>query len=392
MSADINGIQGDLRAAKLDGWLFYDFRGRDPIAQGILQLPPGMRTRRWYYFVPAKGTPRKLVHKIETESLAALPGDTLFYAGQEELRKNLRKLLGRAKTVAMQYSPKNAIPYVAMVDAGTVELVRSTGVKVVSSADLVQKYEACWSPAQLESHLAAGAVIDRVVREAFQLAATNVREKKTFTEYDLKLWILKEFDSAGIVVEQGPDIAVGPHASDPHYGPTPESASPIREGDLLLLDVWGKMKAAGSVYYDITWVGYLGAKVPEKMAKVFGVVREARDKAVELIQSSVAAGKPLQGWQVDKAARKVIEKAGYGKYFFHRTGHNIGQTVHGNGVNMDGLETHDVRHLIPKTCNSIEPGIYLPEFGIRSEVNVYVGEKEARVTGAVQKEILALLA
>ncbi len=392
MSADINGIQNDLRASKLDGWLFYDFRGRDPIAQGILQLPPGMRTRRWYYFVPAKGTPRKLVHKIETESLAALPGDTLFYAGQEELRKNLAKLLGRAKNVAMQYSPKNAIPYVAMVDAGTVELVRSTGVKVVSSADLVQKYEACWSPAQLASHLAAGAVIDLVVREAFELAAKNVREKKTFTEYDLKQWILKQFESAGISVDQGPDIAVGPHASDPHYGPTPETASPIREGDLLLLDVWGKMKAAGSVYYDITWVGYLGAKVPEKMAKIFGIVREARDKAVELIKSSVAAGKPLQGWQVDKAARKVIEKAGYGKYFFHRTGHNIGQTVHGNGVNMDGLETHDVRHLIPKTCNSIEPGIYLPEFGIRSEVNMYIGEKEARVTGAVQQEILALLA
>jgi len=392
MSADINGIQSDLRAANLDGWLFYDFRGRDPIAQGILQLPPGMRTRRWYYFVPAKGTPRKLVHKIETESLAALPGDTLFYAGQAELRKNLGKLLGRAKNVAMQYSPKNAIPYVAMVDAGTVELVRRTGVKVVSSADLVQKYEACWSQAQLESHLAAGAVIDRVVQGAFHLAAKNVREKKTFTEYDLKQWILKEFESAGIAVDQGPDIAVGPHASDPHYGPTPETASPIREGDLLLMDVWGKTKTAGSVYYDITWVGYLGAKVPEKMAKIFGIVREARDKAIELIQSSIAAGKPLQGWQVDKAARKVIEKAGYGKYFFHRTGHNIGQTVHGNGVNMDGLETHDVRHLIPRTCNSIEPGIYLPEVGIRSEVNMYIGEKEARVTGAVQKEILALLA
>jgi Xaa-Pro dipeptidase len=392
MSADINGIQSDLRAAKLDGWLFYDFRGRDPIAQGILQLPPGMRTRRWYYFVPAKGTPRKLVHKIETESLAALPGETLFYAGQEELTKNLGKLLGRAKNIAMQYSPKNAIPYVAMVDAGTIELVRSTGAKVVSSADLVQKYEACWSAAQLESHLAAGAVIDRVVREAFQLAAKNVREKKAFTEYDLKLWILKEFETAGITLENGPDIAVGPHASDPHYGPTPESASPIREGDLLLLDVWGKTKAAGSVYYDITWVGFLGAKVPEKMAKIFGIVREARDEAIELIQSSVAAGKPLQGWQVDKAARKVIEKAGYGKYFFHRTGHNIGQSVHGNGVNMDGLETHDVRHLIPKTCNSIEPGIYLPEFGIRSEVNMYIGEKEARVTGAIQREILALLA
>jgi Xaa-Pro dipeptidase len=392
MSAEIQGIQSDLRAAKLDGWLFYDFRGRDPIAQNILNLPAAMRTRRWFYFVPAKGTPRKLVHKIETESLAALPGETLYYAGQEELRKNVKKILGRARKVAMQYSPMNAIPYVAMVDAGTIELVRSCGAKVVSSADLVQKYEACWSAEQLESHLSAGVAIDRIVREAFQFAAKSVREKKALTEFDLKNWILKEFDAAGIWTEEGPDIAVNAHASDPHYGPTAESASPIREGDLLLMDVWGKKKTPGSVYYDITWMGYLGAKVPEKYAKVFGVVREARDKAVDLIRKSISAGKPLQGWQVDKAARSVIEKAGYGKYFFHRTGHSIGESVHGNGANMDGLETHDVRHLIPRTCNSIEPGIYLPEFGVRTEVNMYIDEGEARVTGAIQEEILPLLA
>ena len=392
MRAEIPGMQSDLRAAKLDGWLFYDFRGRDPIAQRILDLPEGMRTRRWFYFVPAKGTPKKLVHKIEAQSLAALPGDTLYYAGQDELRKNVGKMLGRAKNVAMQYSPKNAIPYVAMVDAGTVELVRGSGVKVVSSADMVQKYEACWSDEQLESHRAAGAAIDRIAREAFQHAAKNVREKKAITEYDLKVWILKEFENAGIWAEEGPDIAVNSNASDPHYGPTAESAAPIREGDLLLLDIWGKRKTPGSVYYDITWMGYLGAEVPEKYAKVFRVVREARDKAVDLILKNIAAGKPLQGWQVDKAARSVIEKASYGKYFFHRTGHSIGEKVHGNGANMDGLETHDVRHLIPRTCNSIEPGIYLPEFGIRSEVNVYIDEHEARVTGAIQKEILPLLA
>jgi Xaa-Pro dipeptidase len=392
MSADIQGIQADLQAAKIAGWLFYDFRGRDPIAQRILKLPEGMRTRRWFYFVPAKGTPKKLVHKIETESLASLPGETLYYAGQDELRKNLKKMLGRAKHVAMQYSPKNAIPYVAMVDAGTVELVRAAGPKVVSSADLVQKYEACWSAAQLESHMSAGVAIDRIVREAFQHAAKCVREKKALTEYDLKVWILREFAAAGIIADEGPDVAVNANASDPHYGPTPERASPIREGDLLLLDVWGKKQQADSVYYDITWVGYLGAKVPEKYEKVFRAVRDARDKAVELIRSRIAAGKPLQGWQVDNAARGVIEKAGYGKYFFHRTGHSLGQSVHGNGVNMDGLETHDVRHLIPRTCNSIEPGIYLPEFGIRSEVNVYIDEREARVTGAVQTEILPLLA
>ena len=392
MSADIQGMQADLRAAKLAGWLFYDFRGRDPIALRILKLPESMRTRRWFYFVPAKGAPKKLVHKIEAESLASLPGETMYYAGQDELRKNLKKILGRAKNVAMQYSPKNAIPYVSMVDAGTVELVRDAGAKVVTSADLVQKYEACWSAAQLESHLSAGVAIDRIVREAFQYAAKCVREKKPLTEYDLKTWILREFDAAGITTQEGPDVAVNAHASDPHYGPTPEKASPIRESDFLLLDVWGKKKEPGSVYYDITWVGYFGAKVPEKYAKVFRIVREARDKAVELIRTSVAAGKPLQGWQVDKAARGVIEKAGYGKYFFHRTGHSLGQSVHGNGVNMDGLETHDMRHLIPKTCNSIEPGIYLQEFGIRSEVNVYIDTREARVTGAVQTEILPLLA
>lgn len=392
MSANIQSIQDDLRSAKLDGWLFYDFRGRDPIAQNILQLPNGMRTRRWYYFVPAKGEPKKLVHKIETESLAVLPGDTLYYAKQDELHKNLKKILGRAKKVAMQYSPKNEIPYVAMVDAGTIELVRGAGAKVVSSADLVQKYEACWSEEQAESHFSAGVIIDRIVRGVFEHAAKCVSEKKQLTEYDLKQWILKEFEAAGIWAEEGPDIAVNAHASDPHYGPTPLSAAPIREGDLLLLDVWGKKKTPGSVYYDVTWMGYLGAKVPEKYAKVFDVVREARDKAVDLIRAHIAKGKPLQGWQVDKAARAVIEKAGYGKYFFHRTGHSIGEKVHGNGANMDGLETHDARHLIARTCNSVEPGIYLPEFGVRTEVNVYVDEKEARVTGAVQTAILPLLA
>ena len=392
MSFRLEEMQNDLRAAKLDGWLFYDFRGRDPIAHRILQLPNHMRTRRWFYFVPAKGMPKKLVHKIETQSLAAVPGETVYYSGQDELHHNLKKILGRAKTVAMQYSPKNAIPYVAMVDAGTVELVKSCGARVVTSADLVQKYEACWTPGQLQSHLEAGKAIDRIVAEAFALAAKGVRDKKPLTEHELQRWILREFEKAGLMTEEGPDVAVNAHASDPHYAPSAERPTPIKEGDLLLLDVWGKTKAEGSVYYDISWVGYLGMKVPEKYAKVFGVITAARDKAVELIQSSVASRKPVQGWQVDQAARGVVEKAGYGKHFIHRTGHNIGTTVHGNGVNMDGLETHDSRHLIAGTCNSIEPGIYMPDFGMRSEVNVYVGDGEARVTGAVQKEILPLLA
>jgi Xaa-Pro aminopeptidase len=392
MSFQLHDIQADLRAARLDGWLFYDFRGRDPIAHRILDLPNAMRTRRWFYFVPAKGIPKKLVHKIETESLVTLPGETLYYSGQGELRKNVKKILGRAKNLAMQYSPKNAIPYVAMVDAGTVELVKSCGVKVLTSADLVQKYEACWTPQQLQSHLEAGKSIDRIVREAFALAAKGVREGKPLTEVALQQWILTEFEKDDITTDEGPDVAVNAHASDPHYAPSNERPTEIREGDLLLLDVWGKLRFSGSVYYDVAWVGYLGAKVPEKFDKVFKVIVRARDNAVALIQSSIAAGKPPQGWQVDRAARSVIEKAGYGKYFIHRTGHNIGQTVHGNGVNMDGFETYDSRHLIPGTCNSVEPGIYLPEFGMRSEVNVYVGNGEARVTGAVQKEVLALLA
>ena len=392
MSFNLLEMQSDLRAAGLHGWLFYDFRGRDPIAQRVLQLPPGMRTRRWFYFVPAQGTPRKLVHKIETESLAAVPGETLYYSAQEELRGNLKKLIGRAKKVAMQYSPKNEIPYIAMVDAGTIELVRSTGAKVLSSADLVQKYDAVWSSEQLESHLYAAKYVDRIVAEAFQLAARGACEGKPQTEHGLKEWILQQFSAAGLTTEEGPDIAVNAHASDPHYAPSAERPTPIKEGDLLLLDVWAKRTTPGSVYYDITWVGFLGAKPPERIAKVFRTVRDARDKAVDLILTAIAKGKPLQGWQVDNAARSVIEKAGFGKYFFHRTGHNIGTSVHGNGANMDGIETHDVRHLIPGTCTSIEPGIYLPEFGIRSEVNVYIAEKEARVTGAIQRELLALLA
>jgi len=392
MSADIAGIQRDLRNAKIDGWLFYDFRGRDPIAHRILALPEGLRTRRWFYFVPAKGTPKKLVHKIEAQSLAAVPGDTLYFSAQEELRGNLKKMLGRAKTVAMQYSAKNAIPYVSMVDAGTIELVRGAGAKVVSSADLVQKFEACWSQAQLDSHMAAGRAIDKIVQQAFSLAAQSVREKRNLTEYELQQWIRKRFEEEGLMTEEGPDVAVNQNASDPHYAPAREASATIKEGDLLLLDVWGKQKTPGSVYYDITWVGYLGARVPEKYAKIFQVVCEARNAAVKLIQERVRAGKALQGWQVDQAARRVVEKAGYGKYFFHRTGHNIGQSVHGNGVNMDGLETHDARHLIAQTCNSVEPGIYLPEFGVRSEVDVYIDEKEARVTGAMQNEILPLLA
>jgi Xaa-Pro dipeptidase len=388
---NIEAIQDALRKQKLDGWLFYDILHRDPIAYRVLGLDHAIAKRRWFYMIPAKGAPRKLVHRIEAGTLDTLPGEKMVYAAAEELEKNLKKLVGRAKKVAMQYSPKNLIPYVSMVDAGTVELIRAQGCKVMSSADLVQEFEAAWTPEQLESHHTAGRAIDQITQAAFAEAARRVRSGEEFTEYDLQQWILEQFRASGVTSDSPPIVAVGPHSGDPHYEPTERNSSPVRKGDLLLLDIWGKTLESNSAYYDITWTGYLGATVPSKYAKVFSIVREARDSAVAFVQKHVKAGRTIEGWQVDRVARHVIRKAGYAKYFVHRTGHNIGQEVHGTGANMDGLETRDIRRVIAHTCFSIEPGIYLPEFGVRSEVDVYVGEDRAEVTGAVQTEILRLL-
>ena len=388
---NVKAIQSALADQKLDGWLFYDILHRDPIAYRVLGLDHALAKRRWFYLIPAKGEPRKLVHRIEAGTLDALPGKKYLYAAAEELEKNLKKLIGRAKKVAMQYSPKNQIPYISLVDAGTVEMIRAAGCKVVSSADLVQQFEAAWTPAQLESHRAAGLLVDRITRAAFAEAARRVLASETFREYDLQQWIVREFAANGLESDSAPIVAVGPHSGDPHFEPRPDGSSEIREGDLLLLDVWAKMAAPASVYYDITWVGYLGAQVPPKYAKIFNVVREAREAAVSFVADNVNKGRVIEGWQVDKAARDVIRKAGYAKYFVHRTGHNIGQEVHGAGANMDSLETRDVRRVLPHTCFSVEPGIYLPDFGIRSEVNVYVHDDHAEVTGPSQTEILNLL-
>jgi len=390
---DISAIQAELKANKIDGWLFYDHHHRDPIAGHILGLNGhAMVTRRWFYFIPAKGAPRKLVHRIEQGMLDSLAGKKFVYSGWEELHKTLPKVLQGAKKIAMQYSPENNIPYIGLVDAGTVELVRKLKKKVVSSADLVQKFEASWSAEQTDSHFAAGKVIDRITREAFQRAAEFVRAGKPLAEDQLQAWILEQFRANGLTTAEPPIVAVQPNNGNPHYEPRPGASRPIRAGDLLLLDIWAKLDRPGSVYYDITWMGYLGERVPDSYAKIFRMVRQARDAAIEFVKENVAERNPIHGWQVDRAARETIRKAGYAKYFVHRTGHSIGQEVHGNGANMDGLETRDDRKIVPRTCFSIEPGIYLPEFGIRSEVNVYVGEGEARVTGAVQQEILPLLA
>jgi Xaa-Pro dipeptidase len=389
---DIPAIQAELRASKIDGWLFYDHHRRDPIAAHVLGLNGhALATRRWYYFVPARGEPRKLVHRIEQGTLDALPGEKFVYSGWEELYKLLPKVLRGHKKIAMQYSPENNIPYIGLVDAGTVELVRKLKKKVVSSADLVQIFEARWSPEQLESHQSAGKIIDRVTSEAFSRAASFVRDRNALSEYDLQQWIFEQFRASGLYAEPT-IVAVQPNNGNPHYEPGARDSRPIRAGDLLLLDVFAKLDRPDSVYYDITWMGYLGDRVPKKYEKIFRIVRQARDNAVGFVQESVSKGREIRGWQVDRVARETIRKAGYGEYFVHRTGHSIGQAVHGNGANMDGFETRDDRKIVPRTCFSIEPGIYLPDFGVRSEVNVYVGEKEARVTGAIQEEILPLLA
>jgi Xaa-Pro dipeptidase len=390
---DIKAIQAELRASKIDGWLFYDHHHRDPIAGRILGLGGnGMATRRWFYFIPSRGEPRKLVHKIEQGALDSLSGRKQVYAGWEELRKQLAKLLSGSRKIAMQYSPDNNIPYIGLVDAGTVELIRKLKKRVVTSADLVQKFEAAWTPEQLESHLEAGAIIDSTTRAAFERAAEMVREGRPLTEYELQQWILERFRAHGLTTPDSPIVAVQPNNGDPHYEPQAGDSRPIRAGDLLLLDISAKFERPGSVFYDITWVGYLGERVPAAYAKIFRIVRGARDAAIYFVKEAVARGRTIHGWEVDRAAREIIRKAGYTKYFVHRTGHSIGQEIHGNGANMDSLETRDDRKIVARTCFSVEPGIYLPEFGIRSEVNVYVGEREARVTGAIQEEILALLA
>ncbi|HKM90193.1 MAG TPA: M24 family metallopeptidase [Candidatus Acidoferrales bacterium] len=389
---NLQEIQGELRAEKLDGWLFYDHHRRDPIAARILGCGDGMNTRRWFYLIPARGEPRKLVHRIESAALDHLPGKKVVYSSREELEAGLKKTLGAAKIVAMQYSPRNEIFYVSLVDAGTVELVRGLKCRVVTSADLVQKFEASWTPEQLESHRAAGRIVDEITQGAFRRAAEHVREGRALTEYDLVQWMLGEFRAKGLETDDGPNASIGPSSGDPHYEPRAGTSRPIRAGELLLLDVWAKFARPDSVYYDITWMGYLGPEVPERFSKIFGVAREARDAAVEFVRNNVRAGRSIAGFEVDRVARGVIRKAGYARNFIHRTGHNIGRDVHGSGANMDDLEIHDVRRVLPHTCFSIEPGIYFPEFGVRTEVNVYVDEHDAGTTGAVQQEILPLLA
>ena len=392
MSFDLHAIQAALGEERLDGWLFYDHHFRDAIAYRVLKVRPAMCTRRWYYLIPAVGEPAKLVHRIESGNLDGLPGDRHVYSTWQEQREGLERMLEGKRRVAMEYSALNDIPYVGLVDAGTVELVRRFGVEVLSSADLVQLFEARWSAEALALHLEAGKVVHEAVRHGFRVIREAVKAGKSIGEYDVQQEIARLLDAQGLEADEPQLVAVNAHCSDPHYSPTSKTSSSIRAGDFVLLDLFAKRKVAGAVYFDITWTGFVGETVPKKFADVFDVVREARDAAVALIREARQQGRELRGYEVDDAARGVIRGRGYGDYFIHRTGHSIGEDVHGNGANMDNFETHDDRKIISGTCFSIEPGIYLPEFGVRSEVNVYVEERDARVTGEIQQRLVPILA
>jgi Xaa-Pro dipeptidase len=385
---NLGEIQQELCKLGLDGWLFFDHHQRDPLAYRVLGFTPARHvTRRWYYLIPAQGSARGLVHRIESGMLDPLPGDKIAYSSWSEQVEGLRKLVSGCRRVAMQYSPQCAIPYVSMVDAGTVELVRGLGVEVVSSAELIQYFEARWSPRALESHLEAGRRVDRVRQQAFEMIGERTRNGRAVQEIAVKQFVREAFERAGLLTDSGPIVAVNANAANPHYEPDETHSREIRGGDLVLLDMWAKLDEPDSVYYDITWTGFCGP-APEEIRKIFAIVREARDRAVKRVQEAIKSAEPIRGFEVDDAARGYIASQGFGQYFTHRTGHSIGQEVHGNGANIDNLETHDERRIVPWTCFSIEPGIYLRDFGIRSEVNVFAGEKEARVTGEIQRELV----
>jgi Xaa-Pro dipeptidase len=351
-----------------------------------------MLSRRWYYYLPATGEPRKLVHRIESHSLDRLPGRLLQYASWPELHAQLKSVLGDSRRVAMQYSPHNAIPYVSRVDAGTIELVRSFGIEVVTSADLVQRFEAVWTPEQWESHQYAARALRSIIDEAFGHIRDTVTNRGEVSEHAVQQFILGRFDHYGMRSDKPPIVAVNAHSADPHFQPTPTSGS-MHRGDFVLLDIWSKRKEPRSVYADITWTGYIGDTVPDAHRNIFRVVQHGRDAAIEFVQDAVHAGRGVCGWEVDAVARETIRKAGYGEYFIHRTGHSIGEEVHGNGANIDNYESRDERHLLPHTCFSIEPGVYLPgQFGVRSEVDMYIGDHVALVTGQpIQLEVIPIL-
>lgn len=386
-------IQQALRDRKLGGWLFCDFHNRDHVAYRILGLDSSkMTTRRWFYFVPAKGEPRKLAHSVEKARIDALPGAKTIYLPWEQLHSSLKKMLGSPKKIAMQYSAKNNIPYVDLVDPGIVELVKSFGHKVVSSADLVQLFEASIGEEGYRLHKEAGGIVDRVRAEAFDQISKSVAGGSGSTEYDIQQFIIRRFTEGGLVTNDPPMVGVNDHPADPHFENTPENARQFKRGDTVLIDMWAKKNVPGGIYYDITWVGFIGDEPPTKYVEIFNVVKAARNAAIQFVKTSFSKGKTCYGWQVDDACRAVVKKAGYGKYFVHRTGHSIGEEVHGNGVNIDNLETKDERQVMPGALFSVEPGIYLEgQMAVRTEINMFVRHDGVpEVTGEMQENLVKL--
>jgi Xaa-Pro dipeptidase len=393
MSLDVSAIQATLRAEGLDGWLLYDFHGSNPVAQRVvgLHLRQKMTTRRWFYLIPAAGEPRALVHAIERSTLDHVPGRRVVYAGREQLEAGLSEVLQGMRRIAMEYSPLCAIPYVSRVDAGTVEMVRARGVQIVSSGDLVQRFEAVWDDAAIASHKAAAAALYRIKDRAFETVARRVRDGVATSEHDVQALMLQWFDEEGLATADPPNVSAQEHAGDPHYMPPAEGSRPIRADELVLLDLWGKQRAPGAVYADITWVGFTGRQVPDEVARAFAAIRGARDAAVSLVETAHAAGRELQGWEVDRAAGDVLRQAGYGPQILHRTGHSLGEEVHGNGAHLDDYETHDERRLMTGTGFTIEPGLYFPNFGVRTEINVVLGPAGPEVTGPRQDAVVPLV-
>jgi Xaa-Pro aminopeptidase len=387
----IEEIQKALAEESLDGWLLYDFRGSNVIARHIVKLGDKLATRRWFYFIPTQGNPVKIVHAIETETLDHLPGEKFIFRSWQDLHRILTETLKGKQTIAMEYSAENDIPYIAMVDSGTIELVRKTGVRVISSGDLVQLFEARWDEEQTKSHFEAVKRVDDTKNEGFRFISENMREAKAITEYDVQQFMWQLFEKKNLTADHPAIVAVNANASNPHYSPERNHSALIRQGDLVLIDIWGKLKEPGAIYGDITWMGYVGKDVPAKQQEIFDIVKGAQQSAFRLISENYERGQTTYGWEADQAARDYISEKGYGDYYLHRTGHNIGQEVHGNGAHLDNLETRDLRKLIPQTGFSIEPGIYLPQFGVRSEIDVYIGENGPVITSPEQTEILKLL-
>ncbi len=385
-SSPVERIQSALSKAGIAAWLFYDFREIDPIAVRTLNFGEGYHaTRRWFYLVPAQGTPRKLVHRIESGQLDHLPGEKLVYLRWQELQDGLRRLLAGQSQVAMQFS---SIPYCSRIDGGTLDLVRGCGVEVIPSQDLVQEFEAVWSSRQLAQHRHAAEFLTSVVNQAFTTVSEQLGQGQEVFETDVQDFILSRFEAEGMVTDSPPIVGANGNAGDPHYSPQRGDCASIRRGDFLLIDLWCKEADAGAVFGDITWTGYFGLDPSPRIREVFDVVTRARDQGYELLRERFEAGRPVYGWEVDDATRKVIDQAGFGDYFVHRTGHNLGEETHGNGVNFDNLETHDDRRVIQGIGCTIEPGVYLPDFGVRSEINIYMGSDGPEITTPPQRELL----